>query len=71
VAEKLNRKWIGCDNSKYAISITLQKFLKQRVRNSRDNDFYPIELLAIKNEKTLKVFNSGFFNKTIEILRGK
>ncbi len=71
VAQRLNRKWIGCDISKYAISIAIQKFLKQRVRNTRNIDFYPIQLLAVKNEKTLKAIKSGFFNKTIEILRGK
>ena len=70
VAEKLKRRWFGCDNSKYAISITLQKFLNQRAKNSRINNIYPIELMAMKDEKTLEVINSGFFDKKIEILRG-
>jgi len=70
VAEKLKRRWIGCDNSKYAISITLQKFLNHRAKNSRKGNLHPIELMAMKDEKTLKAIASGFFDKKIEILRG-
>lgn len=70
-AEKLNRRWIGCDNSRYAVSITLQKFLKYRNKSSIKNPMYPIELLALPNEETKKSIKSGFFDKKIEILRGK
>lgn len=67
VAEQLKRRWIGCDNSKYAVSISLQK-IKRLFEESSTNQ---MELLAIKSEKTQKDIDSGFFEKKIEILRGK
>jgi len=67
VAQKMNRRWIGCDNSKYAVAITLQK-LSEIIM---EDNLIPMELLAIKNDKNKKVINSGLFEKKIEILRGK
>ncbi|MHA1149772.1 MAG: DNA methyltransferase [Promethearchaeota archaeon] len=57
--ERLERRWIGADVSKYAIYLTLK-----RLRETP-------EILTNLTEERIKIINSGFFKKNLIIKRKK
>ena len=71
-AEKLSRRWIGCDISEYSIYLTRKRInnLHKKKQNS-DQEFYPFETYASMSEKKKKIIDSGFFNKDLKIKRKK
>ena len=64
VAEKLKRKWIGCDISEYSIYLTRKRLLDL----IKPSDF---EVYADITESKEKLINSEFFNKELKIKRKK
>jgi DNA modification methylase len=68
VAERLKRRWIGCDVSEYAIHITRNRLLnnKEKIHNQ-----YPFEIFSIPDKEKMEIINSGFFKKEILIKRKK
>jgi adenine specific DNA methylase Mod len=69
-AEKLNRKWIGCDNSKYSIYLTRKRIIDFQ-KSNQDNSLklYPFEFYTILNEKSRIKIDSGFFERDLTIKR--
>ena len=71
-AERLNRRWIGCDISEYSIYLTCKRLINFRKKNQENKPiFYPIETLTSLNETRNKVIKSGFFEKDLIIKRKK
>ncbi|MFX0003492.1 MAG: DNA methyltransferase [Candidatus Hodarchaeota archaeon] len=68
VAEKLRRRWIGCDISEYSIYLTRKRILDYQKKNGI---FYPFELYTNYSEDKEKIINSGFFQKEFIIKRKK
>ncbi|MFX1409850.1 MAG: DNA methyltransferase [Promethearchaeota archaeon] len=72
VAEKLNRKWIGCDISEYSIYLTRKRILNfQEKKNNSSINITPFEIYTNCTEKRKKIIESGFFEKEIRIGRKK
>jgi len=67
-AEKLNRRWIGCDISEYSIYLTRNRILDYQNRNQI---FIPFEIFTHLNEEKRKIIESGFFHKKFSIRRKK
>ena len=71
-AEKLNRRWMGCDISEYSIYISCKRLLNLRKQTLGDEvEPVPIEILTNLNEKRKKIIDDGFFEKNLEIKRKK
>ncbi|MBD3256120.1 MAG: hypothetical protein GF383_13570 [Candidatus Lokiarchaeota archaeon] len=72
MAEKMGRRWIVSDISKYSIYLTRQRLLalKEKQRESALNS-YPFEILTHMNEDKQQVMDSGFFAKELTIKRKK
>jgi adenine specific DNA methylase Mod len=68
VAEKLKRKWIGCDISEYSIYLTKKRILDHQ---KETHISHPFEILTHFNETRNKIISSGFFQKEISIKRKK
>lgn len=68
VAEKLKRKWIGCDISEYSIYLTRNRILNYQKETQY---FCPFEILANFNETQGRIIESGFFQKKFSIKRKK
>ena len=67
-AEKLNRRWIGADISKYAIYLTRKRILDHK--NLQDgNTKYSFEILTHLTEKRRNLVDSNFFQKDLQIKR--
>lgn len=64
VAEKLKRKWIGCDISEYSIYLTRKRLLDL----PKPSDF---EVYSDLTENKEKIIKSDFFNKELKIKRKK
>ncbi len=68
VADKLNRRWIGCDMSEYSIYLT-----RKRLINIRNNEKKPTNLNSFNeayahiDEEKEKIITSGFFEKDLKI----
>ncbi len=72
IAEKLNRRWIGCDISEYAIYLTRKRILNFHKKNTEKGiSYYPFQIKAILDEQKKEILNSGFFNEDFEIKRKK
>ncbi|UCD01147.1 MAG: site-specific DNA-methyltransferase [Promethearchaeota archaeon] len=67
-AEKLNRRWIGCDISEYSIYLTRKRILDYHNKNQVE---YPFEIYTHLNEEKRILIESGFFQKKISIRRKK
>ncbi|MFX1530946.1 MAG: DNA methyltransferase [Promethearchaeota archaeon] len=67
-AEKLKRKWIGCDISEYSIYLTRKRLLNYH-NNSQFN--YPFDLLTHIDKEKTELIDSGFFQKDISIKKKK
>ncbi len=68
VAEKLGRRWIGCDISEYSIYLTRNRILDYQ--NAAEK-FYPYEILTNLDTNKSGIIESGFFQKEISIKRKK
>ena len=74
-AEKLHRRWIGCDISEYSIYLT-QKRINKFHESKQDltkflKKFYSFEIYTKMSEKRKKIIDSGFFKKEFIIKRKK
>ncbi len=68
VAEKLKRRWIGCDISEYSIYLTRNRILDYQNATLK---FYPFEILTNLDTNKSGIIESGFFQKEISIKRKK
>ncbi len=68
VAERLRRRWIGCDISEYSIYLTKNRILNYQKETQK---CYPFELFTDLNENKKKIIDSGFFQKKFSIERKK
>ncbi|MFX1376262.1 MAG: DNA methyltransferase [Promethearchaeota archaeon] len=66
VAEKLERKWIGCDISEFSIYLTRSRLLNFHRKNQK---IYSFQILTHLNEEKNKLIDSDFFHKDILIKR--
>ncbi|MBN1216898.1 MAG: site-specific DNA-methyltransferase [Candidatus Lokiarchaeota archaeon] len=69
-AERLGRKWIGSDISKYAIYLT-RKMLLNHYEEFENLNNKNLELWAHLDEEKKKIINSNFFKKELKIQRIK
>ncbi|TFG22424.1 MAG: site-specific DNA-methyltransferase [Promethearchaeota archaeon] len=71
-AEKLSRKWIGCDISEYSIYLTRKRIMsfKKNNKKSAENNF-PFELYTKLDGRRQDIIESGFFEKELIIERKK
>ena len=69
-AEKLNRRWIGCDVSKFSIYLTRKRIMdyQQNLKNGKEvrNKFRIVTHLS---DEKMQTINSGFFEKNIKFKR--
>ena len=71
-AEKLKRRWIGCDISEYSIYLTRKRIIEfQKNETNLGDILHPFELYTNMSEKRKNVINSGFFKKNLTIKRKK
>jgi len=72
VAEKLNRKWIGCDISEYSIYLTKKRILNyyKKLGELKKNK-YSFEIITNLNKEKRSLIDSGFFEKDMNIKRIK
>ncbi|MHA2326362.1 MAG: DNA methyltransferase, partial [Promethearchaeota archaeon] len=68
VAEKMKRRWIGCDISKYSIYLT-----KNRILNfyKKKQICYPFDILTHMSDEKREILDSRFFYKNLTIKRKK
>jgi len=71
-AEKLKRRWIGCDISEHSIYLTRKRMLKcHKKLCDADQTVTPFEILTHLDKKKKDLIDLGFFNKEIKIRRLK
>ena len=71
-AERLKRRWIGCDISEYSIYLTFKRIINFQKNKQNLRDFiYPFEIYTNLNDRRKKVIDSGFFKKNLTIKRRK
>ena len=71
-AEKLQRRWIGCDISEYAIYLTRKRLLSLFEKKIQTKEpYYSFEVKAIINERKRKLLDADFFNEDLKIKRKK
>jgi len=64
VAEKLNRKWIGCDLGKFAIHTSRKRLIKvQRDKEKKGEHFRPFEVLNLGKYQREFFFKDYLFNE--------
>ncbi|MFW9902544.1 MAG: DNA methyltransferase [Candidatus Thorarchaeota archaeon] len=66
MAEKLKRRWIGCDISEYSIYLTRNRILNYQ---EETQNYYPFEILTNLNTEKSAIIKSGFFQKDLSIKR--
>ena len=70
--EKFNRRWIGCDISKYSIYLTCKRLINFHEKNQENSpNYFPIEIFTRHNKTRDEIIKSGFFEKEIIINRKK
>lgn len=67
-AEKLKRRWIGCDISEYSMYLTRKRLLNHHKNIQK---YYSFDILTHLNEERRKIIDSGFFRKNLSIKRKK
>jgi adenine specific DNA methylase Mod len=68
VADKLNRRWIGCDISEYSIYLTRKRLLNIRKNEKKPTNLNSFnEAYAHLDEEKEKIITSGFFEKDLKI----
>ncbi|MGV9171017.1 MAG: site-specific DNA-methyltransferase [Promethearchaeia archaeon] len=71
-AEKINRRWIGADVSRYSIYLTKKRILEYQTQHKGDAVVHlPFELYVEMNDERKSLIESGFFEKKIKIKRKK
>jgi adenine specific DNA methylase Mod len=71
-AEKLERRWIGCDISEYAIYLTRKRLLSlYKKKEKSQTPFNGFQIKAIIDMSKEKLINSNFFNEDLKIKRKK
>lgn len=71
-AEKLQRRWIGCDISEFAIYLTRKRLLSlYKKKNQNKKPYHSFELKAIIDDKKKKLVDANFFNQDLKIKRKK
>ncbi|MEJ2294686.1 MAG: DNA methyltransferase [Candidatus Lokiarchaeota archaeon] len=71
-AEKLERQWIGCDISEYAIYLTRKRLLSlYKKKKETQTPFYGFQLKTIIDTSKEQLINSNFFNEDLKIKRKK
>ena len=68
MAEKLKRRWIGCDISEYSIYLTRNRILNYQ---KETQNYHPFEILTNLNTEKSAIIKSGFFQKEFSIKRKK
>ena len=68
VAEKLKRRWIGCDISEYSIYLSRKRILNYLKHKKKPPTF---ELFTHMNNEKREIIESGFFEKDLIIKRKK
>jgi adenine specific DNA methylase Mod len=68
MAERLKRRWIGCDISEYSIYLTRKRILNYQ---KQTQNYFPFEILADFDDNRRKIIESRFFEKEISIKRKK
>lgn len=64
VAEKLNRKWIGCDLGKFAIHTSRKRLIQvQREKEANGNHFRPFEVLNLGKYQREFFFKDYLYNE--------
>ncbi|MFX1497415.1 MAG: DNA methyltransferase [Promethearchaeota archaeon] len=67
-AERLKRRWIGCDISAYSIYISRKRLLKfRRMLKSKDKINIPFEIVTELTEEKNKLIESRFFQNDLKI----
>jgi hypothetical protein len=68
VADKLNRRWIGCDISEYSIYLTRKRLIKLSKNKKKSTDLESFnEAYAHMDKEKEKLITSGFFEKDLKI----
>ncbi len=69
-AEKLNRRWIGCDVSRFAIYLTIKRIItyQQKFSNGKEHR-NKLRIFGHLTDEKLQTINSGFFEKNIKFKR--
>ncbi|TFF85217.1 MAG: site-specific DNA-methyltransferase, partial [Promethearchaeota archaeon] len=67
-AEKLQRRWIGADISKFAIYLTRKRILKYK-KKYNNQDAYSFEIFTHLTQDRKDVLDSHFFQKDLKIKR--
>jgi len=71
-ADKLNRRWIGCDISEYSIYLTRKRLLNYRKKViDQVKKLEPIEIYTHLDEQKKNLLSTGFFEKDLKIRRKK
>ena len=71
-AEKLERRWIGCDISEYAIYLTRKRLLSlYKKKKEKQTSFHGFQLKTIIDTSKEQLINSNFFNEDLKIKRKK
>ena len=69
-ADKLNRRWIGCDISEYSIYLTRKRLLNYRKKViDQVKKLEPIEIYTHLDEQKKNLLSTGFFEKDLKIRR--
>ncbi|HUW89455.1 MAG TPA: site-specific DNA-methyltransferase [Candidatus Nanopelagicaceae bacterium] len=70
VADKLNRRWIGSDTSKYSIYLTCKRLCNNKENDkNKINNCTPVEIYTHIDEKKASIISSCFFEKDLKIKR--
>jgi len=68
VADKLNRRWIGCDISEYSIYLTRKRLIKLSKNKKKPTNLNSFnEAYAHMDKEKEKLITSGFFEKDLKI----
>ncbi len=67
-AEKLKRRWIGCDISEYSMYLTRKRLLNHHKNIQK---YFSFDILTHMNKKRKKIIDSGFFRKNLSVKRKK
>ncbi|MFW9872897.1 MAG: DNA methyltransferase, partial [Candidatus Thorarchaeota archaeon] len=67
-AEKLKRRWIGCDISEYSIYLTRKRILNY---HNDGQILYLFDLFTHLDTEKSKLIDSGFFQKDLSLKRKK
>jgi len=71
-AERLNRRWIGCDISEYSIYLSSKRLINFREKNQEERpELRHIEIFTSFDESRESLIKSGFFKKELIIKRKK